>query len=35
MQIPEAEGIDKVQDMNDVMQIDESLTIPELEQVPW
>ena len=35
MQILEAQGIEKVQDMDEViiMQIDESLTIPELEQV--
>ena len=33
MQILEAEGIKKVLDMDEVMQIDESLTIPELEQV--
>ena len=32
-EILEAQGIEKVQDMDEVMQIDESLTIPELEQV--
>ncbi|CAH3037824.1 unnamed protein product [Porites lobata] len=33
LQILEAQGIEIVQDMDEVMQIDESLTIPELEQV--
>ena len=33
MQILEAQGIEKVLDMDEVMQIDKSLTIPELEQV--
>ena len=33
MQILEAQGIEKLQDMDEVTQIDESLTIPELEQV--
>ncbi|CAH3183617.1 unnamed protein product [Porites lobata] len=33
VEILEAEGIEKGQDMDEVMQIDESLTIPEPEQV--
>ncbi|PFX15360.1 hypothetical protein AWC38_SpisGene20419 [Stylophora pistillata] len=33
IQILEAEGFEKLQDIDEVMQIDESLTIPEVEQV--